>query len=203
MSMGKAKVEKPKEKPKKRRTRAQRIEDILGKLSIKERRLIEARLAGKTKTEAADYAGYVVAPKTKTKNLCTLATRRLERPEVKQALTVLLEQYNLGIDRLLRKISEGTDATKVVALVAIPIQKTGEESKSGNELQDASEQTQNYAEVPDMPTRLNYIKTALALHGLPDKDKGEGEGETYAERIRAFWRRQEEMAIDTTATEVK
>lgn len=201
--MGKAKVEKPKEKPKKRRTRAQRIEDILGKLSIKERRLIEARLAGKTKTEAADYAGYVVAPKTKTKNLCTLATRRLERPEVKQALTVLLEQYNLGIDRLLRKISEGTDATKVVALVAIPIQKTGEESKSGNELQDASEQTQNYAEVPDMPTRLNYIKTALALHGLPDKDKGEGEGETYAERIRAFWRRQEEMAIDTTATEVK
>lgn len=204
VSMGKAKIEKRKEKPK-RKSRAQRVEDALGKLTIRERKMIQSLLEGKSKKQAADDAGFLAESSASTRriNLSAVANRHLEKPEVKQALSILLEQYNLGIDRLLRKISEGLDSTKVVALVSLPAQKTGEESKSGNEVEEASEQTQNYAEVPDMKTRHDYLKTALALHGLPDKDKSDGEGETYAERIRAFWKRQEEMAIDTTATEVK
>lgn len=199
VSMGKAK-----EKPK-RKSRAQRVEDALGKLTIRERKMIQALLAGKTKAQAADEAGYLAGSSATTRriNLSSLANRHLEKPEVKQALTVLLEESNLGISRLLRKISEGLEATKVVALVSLPAQNTGEESKSGNEMFGANEQTQSYAEVPDMKVRHDYVKLALSLHGLPDRDKGEGDGESYVERIRRIWKRQEEMAIDTTATEVK
>lgn len=203
--MGKVKIEKPKEKPK-RRSRAQRIEDVLEKLTIRERKMIQAIIAGKTKAQAADEAGYLAGSSATTRriNLSSLANRHLEKPEVKQALTVLLEESNLGISRLLKKISEGLEATKVVALVTLPMQKAGEGSKSGNEMFLANEQTQSYAEVPDMKVRHDYVKLALSLHGLPEKEKSPEGDIPYVERIRAFWRRMEEgAAVDTTATEVK
>lgn len=200
---------KSKEKPqKKRKTKAQQIEEALSKLSLKQRALLENYVARKNRTEAAIAAGYEVSnPNSREgrKRLSAIGRQEMNRPDVKEALSLLLEKSNLGIMRLLDKISEGLEATKVVALVSLPAQRVGEKSQSGNELIEASEQAQSYAEVPDMAVRHKYLETALALHGLPEKRKEELQGQLpYHERIKRIWLEiGPDVPIDATATEVK
>ena len=163
-------------------------------------------MAGKSRTEAAFRAGFDVGdPNSRDdrKRAHELATRALSQPNVKQAMDLLLEQQGLGIVTILEGIKEGTKATKVVAVLNIPAQKTGEQSKSGNELIDANEHTTSYAEVPDHPTRHKFLETALSLHGLPEKERAPLDGEDYQSFIRRVWKDVQGAAIDVTAAEVK
>lgn len=164
-----------KKKPKNvRRKSMAKIEDALSKLTVKERCLVENIIAGKSRTEAAIRAGYDVGNPDSRKNrkkACDIASHVLEKPEVKEAFSTLLDQHNLSISRLLTKINEGLEATK----------------------------TTGHIKVPDYMARFKYIEIALSLHGLPGKKKVEGAGEDlpYHERIKRIWARIEgEAPVD-------
>lgn len=196
---------KQKAKPK-RKSKAKQIEEALAKLTPKQRLLIEGAIRRKSKTDAAIDAGYDVDPNSRQgrKNAHKIAATELAKPDMRAALNLLLEQHNLGISRLLDKIDEGLEATKTVAVLVLPAPTPGQKSKAGNELIEANEKTTDWVTVPDMKIRHQYIETALALHGLPDKKKGEGEGEEpYWKRIKRIWAEiGSDAPIDVTAREV-
>lgn len=191
----------------KRKTKAQLIEAALSKLTPKQRALVEGAIRRKSKTQNALDAGYKVDPESRQgrKNAHKIAATELAKPDVKEALKLLLEQHNLGLSRILEKIDEGLEATKTVAVLVLPAPKPGEKSKAGNELIEANEKTTDWVTLPDLKIRHQYLETALALHGLPDRKKGEGDGlEPYPERIKRIWLEiGPDAPIDTTATEVK
>lgn len=197
---------KPIVKTRKKRE-SKKLAQILAKLSIKERLYLENRMSGKSKVESVVGSGHDVGDPSLRKNrraASHLGAEIEQRPAVQEALDVLLREHDLGLSRILKVVSEGLDAVKTVAVLQIPLPKPGEESKTGNELIPASEQTTSYVDVPDHKTRHDFAKLALSLHGLPEKEKEKGDETPYLERLRRFWRRhEEETAIDTTATEVK
>lgn len=195
----------PKPKPKSKRG-SKKIEAALARLTPKQRILVEGIMRGKSKTQATIDAGYEVGGATereKRKRANHIGIKTLETPAVKSVLSQLLEQKGLGISELLDGLKEGTQATKVVAVIQLPQPKTGEESKTGNELIPANEQTTSYIEVPDHATRFKFIDKGLAIHGIPDRDNDPEGAEPYHERINKIWNRLNEKTINVTATEVK
>lgn len=160
----------------------QRIEFAISRLTVKQQKLVSGIVSGKSQTQALIDAGYNVSSRA---NARALASKEMKSPVVKEALTVLLQENDLELSRLLELIGQGLSATRTISIPLLPtLTKAKEKTESRGTTKS------RIVEVPDWPTRLKFIETALALHGLPDKSKKRTEEEEpYVVRIRRFWAR--------------
>lgn len=113
------------------------------KITVKEAKLVKAKVKGLTHKQAYDEAGY--AP-TNYNSSVVNTNKILSRPNVQEALAVALEKHNITPDRTLNRVSEALDAEKVTIV--------------GNGDQSMAEIT------PDHSTRLSAVKIAHNLMGI-------------------------------------
>ena len=119
------------------------------KLTIKEAKLVKAKIQGKTHKEAYKEAGYSLS-KSEHSNVSN-TDKILNKPHVKEAFNKALEKANITEERLAIKLSEGLDATKAVVM--------GKES------------TESFVDVqPDYAIRHKYLETALKVKGIGNND---------------------------------
>jgi len=144
--------------------------------------LISGVVSGKSQTQALIDAGYNVGSRA---NARALASKEMKSPVVKEALTVLLQENDLELSRLLELIGQGLSATRTTSVPILPAM-----TKDKEKAENRGTTKNGIVEVPDWPTRHKFIETALALHGLPDKSKKRTEEEEpYEVRIRRIWAR--------------
>jgi hypothetical protein len=121
------------------------VPDLPGGLTVKQRKWLDVYLKTGNATEAAmqayDCNNRVTAAAIGSENL-----RKLPMDE-------LLEAGGISDKKLLGKIDEGLEATKVVSAKILVL--------GGDK--DANAQTDDFIDVPDYPTRHKYLETALKL----------------------------------------
>lgn len=117
-------------------------------LKPKEIKFIKAKVEGKTNIAAAQYATGL----TNTGSAAVEATRMLKNANVQDELAKAFERHGITLDRAVKPISDGLDASKTVII-----------GKDENAFAD---------EVPDHPTRLKAAGMAFNLMGLGKQNDG-------------------------------
>lgn len=120
------------------------------KLTVKEAKLVKAKVEGKTHKEAYIEAGY--SPSENERAMVSNTDKTLKKPHVKEAFEIAMAKANLTEDRLALKLSEGLDATKAVVM--------------GKESSDSFVDVQ-----PDYAIRHKYLETALRVKGIGKNDE--------------------------------
>jgi len=142
------------------------------KLSIKDSKFLDTLLATGNLSEAAKAAG------SKGKDVHSLSTRGgqiLKRLEV--TLDELMDLHGLTTSKLVKKLNEGLDATKVISCNII--------AKDGEGMADAHSMTKDFIDIEDYPTRHKYIELAFKVRGLL-RDKFEVDESQLDELISAL-----------------
>lgn len=122
-------------------------------------------------------------------------TAQVLEVEDPKTLVDKMNSRGLSIDDLLETLADGLKASTVTTVMVVNFT-DGEGKKSSV--------TKNLVEVPEHTIRHKYLETALALHGLPEKKKGEGDGELpYHERLQRIWNRINKEAVEIPSREVK
>jgi phage terminase small subunit len=81
------------------------------KLTVKEAKLVKAKVKGMTHAQAYKAAGY----KDTSQEVAVANTHKvLKRPNVQEALQQALEKHNLTPDRIMSVVNDGMSAEKVV-----------------------------------------------------------------------------------------
>ena len=125
-------------------------------LTIRERKLIKALVAGQTPTAAMKTAGY------SKETAEGKAAKKVGESRIQETLQELMEKKGLTDDYLLQGLLEGTKATKVISATVI--------AKNGEGMKDADSMSKDFIDVDDFPPRHKYIETGLKLKGhLRDK----------------------------------
>jgi phage terminase small subunit len=83
--------------------------DLLDELDMRERRYIEGRLAGKSKTQAALDAGY-------TESMAAKAGDKIESKDVRRAFQELARQA-VPTEKIMQRLAEGLDAVRLKPVV--------------------------------------------------------------------------------------
>lgn len=114
------------------------------RLTVKEAKLVKAKVAGKSNREAYQE---VYSATAKDTTAAQNTTKILQKPHVKEAFERALEKANITEERLALKLSEGLDATRAVVM--------------GKESSDSFVDVQ-----PDFAIRHKYLETALKVKGI-------------------------------------
>jgi len=120
-------------------------------LTVKERRLIEGLMQGKSLIQAGVQAGYARSTMQK------IPGKIIGKNRILKAFTELLEQAGLSDEKLSKCLREGLEATKIISVFIIAPDSEG--IKGDNSMKrDFIE-----VEVPDHLTRHKYLETILKL----------------------------------------
>lgn len=118
-------------------------------LNIRERRFIRGIAEGLIPREAARKAGY-------TEMTCRrMGSEKLKDPRFINKIAIIMERHGVTDEKLVRKLDEGLDSTKVISANII--------AQNGEGMSDAHGTTKDFVEVPDYATRHKYLDTALKL----------------------------------------
>jgi hypothetical protein len=120
-----------------------------GKLTMKQRKLVQGVAVGKTQKQAAIDAGY--SPKTAQ----SIASQELNKANVIVALTDLMDNMGLSDAALLIKHRELLNAQKQIS---------GVKDKSGDPMA-ADAGSLEFVEVPDYPVQAKALEMAYKLKG--------------------------------------
>jgi len=132
------------------------------KLSIRERKFIKGLAAGLTPTEAMRQAGYSEATSIAKAGL------KVKESRVQASIQEMMEKRGLTKDKLLDKLNEGLDATKVISANVV--------ATGGEGMADAHGTTKDFIEVPDFMARHKYVDTSLKLGDHYPTEKVEHSG---------------------------
>lgn len=126
--------------------------------TIKEKKFVKEYIKTGNATEAA-MRTYDVKDR---KNANALGTETL----AKLSISDLMDNKGLTDDKLLDKLDEGLLSNRVIS-ANIVVTKSDDPTVKD---QKAHTKTQDFIEVPDMPTRHRYLETALKLKGYNTGD---------------------------------
>jgi len=128
------------------------------KYTPKEAKFIEAKLRGKSNTEAAKYAGY------SQRSAHITGSQLAKKPHIRNAILVTAEDLGITFEKAVKPIIEALEANKVISAVSAG---------------DANGSTMDFVDVPDHSTRLKAASMALDLlgmkHGRKPDDKAKPE----------------------------
>jgi hypothetical protein len=127
------------------------------KLTVKQAKLINGIIAGKTKRQAAKDAGYSGNPES----LSAGASQVLKKVNVQEAMMEAMTRAGIDADLLAGTIKRGLTATKGV-IVRDP----------GAVDSDESANSAFYEEVPDHAIRHRFLETSLKIAGVVTADAG-------------------------------
>ncbi len=131
------------------------------KKAIREQKIKKAIFVdGKTKTEACRLAGY--AESTARSKSADIVSDIVEKSG---GIEQILNYLGVSKERLVRKIDEGLDATKVISANVI-IGNEGDPADERDGMKEANGVTKDFIDVPDFMARHKYVETGLKLHGL-------------------------------------
>jgi phage terminase small subunit len=131
------------------------------KLTIRERKLLDNLTSGKFKhaNEALIDAGYSESvANSRAKDV-------IGKPRFQEALQERMDKHDLTDDRLLRKLSAGIDAQKIISANVII------KTENGDEMKEADSMTKDFIEVDDWGAQYRFWKEAANMRGLIPKDK--------------------------------
>lgn len=117
------------------------------KLTLKQRKWLDLYIKTGNATEAAMQV-YDCKDRETAATIGWENIRKLDFSE-------LMEESGLTDQLLNTKLAEGLDANKVISARII--------QRGFSDAQEANEQTDDFIDVPDMPTRHKYLETALKL----------------------------------------
>lgn len=83
------------------------------KLTIKEAKLVKAKVEGKTHAEAYEQAGYSLGKNNPDKVARVNASRVLAKPSVQEAFRAELKRQGITIEAVVKPIADGLKAEKV------------------------------------------------------------------------------------------
>ncbi len=119
---------------------------------IREQIIKKAIIEGKSNAEACRLAGYAET------TVSSKATEIVDRVVGKSGgISAVMDEAGISDRKLVKKLAEGLDATKVISAVLI--------APSGEEMKEASGATKDFIEVPDFIARHKYIESGLKLRG--------------------------------------
>jgi hypothetical protein len=156
------------------------------KLTIREERLLDNLCSGEFDTykDALIDAGY--AESTASDHPSDI----IGKPRFQQAYLERMDKHNVTDDRLLKKLSAGLDAQKVISANVV-IKKS-----DGDEMKPADGMTKDFIEVDDWQAQHKFWKDAMELRGhFPKKAQIEHTGEVGIYRAE-FARPLKEIAED-------
>ena len=119
------------------------------KLSIREKRLIKAKIEGKSNKQAMLEAGYAEST--------AMHKASAKIAELAPTIQDLMDQHGLTDDRLIEVLEDGLNAKKVISCNVI--------APSGNGMKDADSMTKDFVDVEDHAVRYRYLEAALKLKG--------------------------------------
>lgn len=119
------------------------------KLTVKQRKLVQGIVEGKTQGQAAIDAGYSEL------GAQSRASQEIKKDNVRVALTDLMDNMGLSDAHLLMKHRELLEAQKQIS---------GVKDKGGNP-QDADAGSLEFVEVPDYPVQAKALEMAYKLKG--------------------------------------
>lgn len=124
------------------------------KLTLKQAKWLEVFIQTGNATEAAMQA-YNCKDRMSARNMGSENMAKL-------GISELMDNMGLTDHKLISKLSEGLEATKVISANVI--------AKNGEGMADANSMTKDFIDVPDMPTQHKFLDTALKLKGKYPKD---------------------------------
>ncbi len=129
------------------------------KLTIRERKLIKGLAAGLTPTEAMRQAGY-------SENTAKgKAGQKVAESRIQASIQEMMEERGLTKNKLLCKLEQGLEATKVISANVV--------APSGEGMSDAHGTTKDFIEVPDFATQHKFLDTALKVGNYYPAEKKE------------------------------
>jgi hypothetical protein len=107
----------------------------------------------------------------------------------------IMDKANVTDTKLIQKLSEGLDSTKVISANII--------APSGEGMKDADSMTKDFVDVPDFATRHKYLETGLKLRGHLKEKLDVNVNIDLADRIaqarRALYAKEREIEINPEA----
>ena len=116
------------------------------KLTVKQKRFVEALLTANSQKEAAIIAGY--SPDT----AISMASHLSTNVNIHEALAEAFEKHNLTEDRIAGKIDDGLEANKVIGYL-------------NNKTSGVQKVSDEFIEIPDHHARHKYLDTLCKLKG--------------------------------------
>jgi len=172
------------EKPKHAGGRPVGSKNIKRPLKEKDQKVLEGVCAGKPVRRAMLDAGYSVGYAT------TQSSAKLRK--ILPRITEIMDKVNVTDTKLIQKLAEGLDSTKVISANIIAPSKDG--------MKDADSMTKDFIDVPDFATRHKYLETGLKLRGHLREKLDVNVNVDLADRIaqarRALYAKEREIEIN-------
>ena len=126
-------------------------------LNIRERKFVKGLAAGLPPTTAMRQAGYTHYTAT------SKAGAKARESKIQATIQELMEKQGLTSEKLLSKLDEGLESTKVISANVI--------APNGEGMSDANGMTKDFIDVPDYATRHKYLDTAFKLGSYYPNEK--------------------------------